>query len=200
VTRERLQGLAGTTLTDPRAAAFELMALGLPRAALWPLLALVVIASTLLSSGLNLVSPADGPMAGLLARPFLSAGLTFAGLAAVIFGLHWTGRMLGGDGRLDEMVLVMSWLQFMLFLGQIAILLVALVVPPLGAFLFLGYLGFSIWMAIAFVDAVHRFDNYFKSFGVILLALIAIGIFLSMLLGAAGITPPGMTGGVPSNV
>lgn len=200
MTRERLQGLAWTTLSDPRAAAHELMAMQIPQTALWPLLALVVIASTLLSGGLNLLSPAEGPMAELLGLPFLSAGLTLAGLVALIYALHWTGRMLGGDGHLGEMVLVMTWLQFMLFLGQIAILLIALALPPLGAILFLGYLGFSVWMSVAFVDAVHRFDNYFKSFGVILLALIALGVVLSILLSVVGISPPTMTSGGPGNV
>jgi hypothetical protein len=196
LTKDDLRALVGRTLTDPRAAAHELIHARIPREALWPLLVLVVLASTLLSGGLNMLSPAEGPMAGLLSRPFISALMTFAGLAIMIFGLHWTGRMLGGDGELPEMLLVISWLQFMLFLGQIAILLVALMLPPLGALLFLAYLGFSVWMAVAFVDAVHHFDNYIKSFGVILVALVAIGIGLSILLTLVGVGTTGVSGNV----
>lgn len=196
LTREHLSALALRTLTDPRAAALQLINAGIPGEARWPLLALVVLASTLLSGVLNLMSPAEGPMALLLSRPFVSAGLTFAGLLIMIYALHWTGRSLGGTGDVLDMVLVMSWLQFMLFMGQIAILLVALALPPLGAFLFLAYLGYSIWMAVAFVDAVHRFDNYFKSLGVILLSLLAIGITLSILFSALGLG----SSGVPNSV
>ncbi|WP_425039325.1 Yip1 family protein [Primorskyibacter sp. S187A] len=185
------------SVSEPREVARDLMALNIPHTALWPALGVVVLLSTVLSGGLNMLSPASGgPLAELMNRPFLSAFMTFGALVLTIFGLHWAGRMFGGKGRLGDMILVMTWFQAVLFVAQIALVLVTLALPPLGALLFLGFIGVSFWMAVAFVDAVHHFESYFKAFGVIMFALVAIAFGLSIMLSLMGVGAEGVVGNV----
>lgn len=187
--KDEIGQLALKTFTEPRAAAVEVMGFDVPRQALWPALAAVVLVSTIIGGLLNLISPAEGPLSGMVNSPFISAAVTYVFLVASIFGLHWAGRSVGGVGQLDDMVLVMTWFQVVTLAAQLLLLFVGLALPALGAMLFLGFMLISIWVAVSFIDAVHGFDNLAKSLGVLVFALIAIAFGLALLLSLFGVGP-----------
>ncbi|MCH2164104.1 MAG: YIP1 family protein [Marinovum sp.] len=188
--------MAWRSVTEPKRVAADLIEADLPESVLWPGLILVVLIATIISGVINLLSPATGPLAEFVFSPFVSAFLSFAGLAIVIFALHWTGQMFRGVGRLNDMILIITWAQFVLFIGQMALVVTVLILPVLGVLGFFAYFAAAIWMMVAFVDAVHGFDNLAKALGVILVALVGVAFGVAILFSIVDFS----AGGIVSNV
>ncbi|MGX9353978.1 Yip1 family protein [Roseobacteraceae bacterium S113] len=188
--------MVARSLRDPQAVARELMGMGIPDKVRWPGLVAVVLVGTLLSGVLNMLAPAQGPFAAVMESPFRSAFFSFAIVAFLIFGLHWAGQMFGGQGRLADMVLVMTWFQVVTLVLQLGVIVLTLVLPPLAVLAGLALVVLSVWLSVAFVDTVHGFDNLLKSLGVIVFAFIAIGFGLSIMLTLIGVNAEGMLGSV----
>lgn len=184
--------LAWLSVTDPRAAARQLMGFGFSRTVLWSGLALTVLCNAIVFSLGNLITPPAGPMPGFMASPFVFAAFLFSGLVVTIFGLHWTGRMFGGSGTLPDIIVLMSWLQVLRLMVQIAMLVLIPILPGLAALAMLATALIGLWIIVHFVDEAHGFGNLFKSFGVILFAIIAVAIGLSIMLTLIGVGAGGI--------
>ena len=70
----QIMGMVGRTLTSPREGAEEVLALGVPRAAVWIIIALVVVISVILAqiTGLLIESTDGEMMVGLFGNPFIT--------------------------------------------------------------------------------------------------------------------------------
>lgn len=188
--------LALETIRAPRSAAAQLIGLGLPRELLWTALALVVILNALIFTLTNMVSPPPAEMPMVVMAPLPFALLLGAALVASIYALFWVGRGLGGQARLDDLMVLLIWLQSLRVALQLALLVLMPVVPALASLIVLAASILGIWILVNFVDVAQGFDSLLKSLGVLILSTLGMAIALSLVLSLFG----GAILGIPSNV
>jgi hypothetical protein len=161
------QGLRA--LSNPRAAAADVMALGVPREALAPALLLVVALSVIV----NTLSEALVPNPFVQISPFQMAALLAVMMTGFAAAIAVSGRMLGGHGTFRDSVLLMIFLQA-LFLPAAALdLLLLLLSPPLSGIFILGIVIFLTWVHLNFIAALHGFRSLGPALGVMIMGMIA---------------------------
>lgn len=193
MTFEQFRALFRLTLTNPRAAGALVIAMNLPMQGLWLALMLVSVVLSLLVSAVFHTMPLPPDEAGALIRmsPAYQAPLLFAlinwGQSVIsVFVLHWIGRSFGGQGELADLLAVMIWLQVVSIVLAVALFLLGLVLPLVGALLILATFVWGLWATVSLVDAAHRFDNLFKAALVCIVALAAFSIGMMMISAVIG--------------
>lgn len=185
--------LAVQTVMQPRQAAARLSAYELPRAQLWPGLALVVVLNALAYqlSVLSAELPAGFP--SLLASPLLFTAMLALGLILTIYAIYYVGRALGGKGSFERIMTLLIWLQVMRLLVQLAAFILTPLSPALGGLLVFGASLYGIWIVLNFVDVGHEINSLFTSFGILVMSLLAIMLGMAVALSIIGIQNLGLT-------
>jgi hypothetical protein len=181
------------TITNPREGAEEVLALGVPRQALWTILLLVLVLSIILGQITTLlVAAATGTEGtGPLANPIVTGVLQLALLLVAIFAIHRIGRAFGGTGSLDEAILLIAWLQFVMVCIQVVQTGLMLVLPPLASIVGILGLVLFMWLLTNFVAVIHGFRSLGQVFVMILVSMFVMAFILSIFLTLAGVTVPG---------
>lgn len=184
--RDSLTELLSESARTPRTAARRLLALDPGMELALPAMAAASCLSALLTSLVFMVlpMPEEAVLSGLLSQPLLLAGMQALGLmvmAALVTGI---GRAFGGRGRLAEALFLLSWVDAVLLLAEMAIGVLSLVLPGPGALLSLFVLVFTIWLAASFIAELHGFES---TRGV---AAALIGFFLLFFAAFAALAPP----------
>ncbi|MEM9969980.1 MAG: YIP1 family protein [Pseudomonadota bacterium] len=180
--------IARQALSDPREAATTLMSMGVPRDALWPAFGLFVVLSAFLGSASQLISPAPQ---GLAMSPVLFAIVSGLAGAVSVFAIWRIGRAMEGTGSFQETLLLMVFLQGILFAGQLLELFLLLALPPLSGFFSIALVVFAFWLNINFVAALHGFTSLWRAFGCLLLASAGVALALIFLLTLFGVQQTG---------
>lgn len=193
---DQFKDLVRQTLFQPQEAARALIEMRLPRQGLWMALALLSILNSIVYSLSLQLSPPTDPSASLMPpafhSPILFAVFLFGALAITVIALHYVGQGLGGaPGSMDDILVLLTWLQVLRLLVQVGVLILVLVAPVLGALAVIVAAVWGIYILISFVDAAHRFGNMFKAAGVILLSLVAMAVGLSAFLSLVGVVVMG---------
>lgn len=181
-----LRQLAILSIKDPAAAARLLTSIPVPREALWTGLALVAVLNALLFALSNVLVPTPTPMPGMLAVPLVYCALVAGGLVLTIYALFWIGRAMGGQGTLDEMMVVIIWLQALRIVAQIAVLLLLVTIPSLSVLLVFAVSLYGLYMLLHFINQAHQLDSMGRSAAVLIAALLAIVLGLSLLISLFG--------------
>lgn len=178
------------TIRAPRDAAGRLLGMDVPRDVLWMALALMCVLNAIVYSVSLQISPPSPDVAGVVPAafqsPLLFALFLFGALVITVFVLHWIGRSLGGQAGLWDILVLLTWLQVLRLLFQVAVLVLSLVSLSLSALVVLGGSIYAIYILAAFIDRAHGFDNLVKALGVMVLAIVAIAVGVSMLLAVIG--------------
>ncbi|MCR9125925.1 MAG: YIP1 family protein [Rhodobacteraceae bacterium] len=180
------QALVIQSVRDPAAAARFLLALDLPRQTLWMALTLVAVLNTLMFSLSNLVTPTTSPIPGIFDTPIVYLGFVLGGLVLVVLSLFWTGRALGGVGRLEDILVLVVWLQGLRVLVQALVILLMVTFPLLSALVVLAAGVIGLWILAHFVDQAHRFGSLARSAGVLIAGFLAMVLGLSLFLSLIG--------------
>ena len=181
------KSLAMRTLKDPAGAARDLIGLGLPRSALWTALALVASLQALLFGLSTMLFPLDLPMQGVLTTPISFFGLVLIALVLSVYGLVWAGRLMGGEGDLAGVLVLVVWIQMLRVLVQAAALVLTLIMPMLSLLLSLAATIAGIYILLNFVNQVHGLGSLARAFGVLVGAFLIMVFGLSVLLSVIGI-------------
>lgn len=168
---------------DPRETAVSLLSLGIPREAVWLLMAAVATGEALIISVTELLSPTDNPAIS----PLLLAPLLFVIFTAFAISIWKVGEAFGGTGKLTEALLTVAFVQTLLLIAQVGQLILMMIAPLLGALMFLAILIWSVWLNAAFVDALHGFAALGKSLAVFILASFAVALALAIITQMIGI-------------
>lgn len=178
--------LAVLTVKNPAIAARALVAMNFPREVLWTALSLAIILNTLLFAVSNMLSPAPSPFPALFGVPAVYMTIIGVGLVLSIYSIHWIGRLMGGQGSLDDVMTLIVWLQYMRIAVQIATLVLAVTFPALAALLVLvaGLMG--IWIMLNFVDQGLQLGSLGRSAVVLIGSVVAIAVIVSVLLTLVG--------------
>lgn len=193
MTPQAFLSLAVQTVTAPREVARLLLSLNLSRQVLGLCFGLVVVLNALVFSVADQLL-GETPGGGLLGVPLVFFALQGLTLLATIMFMTWVGAMLGGDGRIDEVAVLLIWLQALRVLVQAILLVILPISAQLGALIILLTSAAGVWILINFIDEAHRFDNLFKAGLVLILGIFGMAIALSIVLATLGITPNGLTG------
>ena len=192
MTRTRFNALIVQTLFQPREAAGVLIGMRLPRHWLWMALALMSVLNAIVYTlSLQMTAPGDATAPALMPpafhSPLLFAMFLFGTLAITVLTLTWIGQGLGGRAEMDDILVLIGWLQVLRLILQVAVAVLVIVAPVLGALvIFLASL-WGIYILAGFVDAAHRFDSMFKAVGVILLSLVAMAVGLTVVFSVLGV-------------
>jgi hypothetical protein len=186
MTLNDLPALAMDTLRDPRGTAERLIALDLGLPTLWTALALGAVLNTILFSVNMMMFPTTFPLPGLFSNPILYAMAMAGGMVITMHLLTWVGGMMGGQGRLADVTVVLVWLQYMRLAAQAVLLVMTMLVPALALMATLVVAFYSLWLLLNFLDMAHRLGSLGKSALVLVFSVVGITIGLSILIALIG--------------
>jgi hypothetical protein len=181
-----LPRLAMDTLRDPRGMAARLIALDLGLPTLWTALALGAVLNALIFSVNMMLFPTTFPVPGLFSNPVLYAVAMAGGMVITMHLLTWVGGMMGGQGKLADVTVVLVWLQYLRLAAQAVLLLLTILMPVLAVMATLVVAFYSLWLLLNFLDVAHRFESLGKSALVLVFAVVGITIGLSFLIALIG--------------
>lgn len=176
------------TLRDPRSVAQRMLRWNLPA---WPRWAAFVLIVTLSSAATHLFLMTLDPDQRAFVQANFPGPISFALLQGVAWLLmvvvtHGLGRAFGGQGRFSDMLLTFTWLQAVVFLFQVAQILIGDLFPVLGSLIGLASLIVFLWLFTIFTTVVHKFASAWNSFAGIVASIFVIGIFVATLGGLGG--------------
>lgn len=193
MTPQGLLTLAVQTVTMPREVAQWLLSLRLNREALGTAFGLVVVLNALIFSIADQFL-AETPGAGLLGVPMVFLAIQGLTLLATILFMTWVGGIMGGTARLEEMAVLLIWLQALRVLVQAGLVIILPLAPALGGLVILLTSAAGVWIIIHFIDEAHGLNNLFKALLVLIFGIFGMAVALSIVLAMLGITPDGLTG------
>jgi hypothetical protein len=193
LTLQTLLPMVWRTITNPREGAEEVLALGVPRQALWTILFLVLVLSIILGqiTTLLVASAAGVTVEGPLANPMITGMLQLVLLVVAIYAIHFIGRSMGGKGSVDEAILLVAWLQFVMVCIQVVQTGLMLILPPLAIIAGIVGLVLFMWLLTNFIAVIHGFRSLGQVFVMILVSMFVLAFILSILLTLFGVTVPG---------
>ena len=161
------------TVRSPAEVARIILRLGLERDALWMALGLVTVISVLVAAvlGLMLPVPEDAARDTIPLTPFLYAVILGGALIVMVFALHFTGLMLGGEGQFEDTLALVVWLQVVLIALQVVQSVSFVVLPALAALITVGSVALAIWVLVNFINEAQRFGSLGRAFATTLVAL-----------------------------
>ncbi|WP_299030366.1 YIP1 family protein [uncultured Sulfitobacter sp.] len=192
---DALKSLAFETIQSPRTAAQKVMNLNLSRDVLWSSLGLVAVINAIIYS-FSLLFGDTSQLPALFRNPILFFVIITGVLVVTIHAFHWTGRALGGEGDLGDLLALFVWLQALRAVAQ-AVMFFLILLSPVLAQLFsfaVGILG--LWITINFISEAQGKPGLGHGIGVLVLSAVGIVFGLMLLVGLIGLGSMG----VPANV
>ncbi len=187
----QLLSMARDTIRAPRDGARSIMNIGFAPIVGWIALMLMAVGSTLLTHISFAMMPAEAQdfWGAAMASPVRTAILQWVVLLVSVHAIHKVGRWRGGHGTLDQTVLLVAWLQFILLCVQVVQLVVQSLVPALGDMIGLVGLVLFFWLLTNFVATLHGFRSLGLTFVGILVTIFAaatvLAFIFALLFGAA---------------
>jgi hypothetical protein len=169
------------TIVEPRGAARRLMAMRLDLRTVWMAFALVMVLGTALGLLMRMVFPVPRelldqmPLLRLQDQPLIAGAVQSVFLIAIAWAMAAIGRRFGGDGRFDQTLLLVSWMEFTLMMVQVVQIFATLLFPPVATLI--GFAGFGVFFMLLTVFSAEA--NGFTS-----LPLVFLGVLASLLLAA----------------
>lgn len=172
------------TLTNPRLAARQVMALNLSPAEGFMALGVTATLATLLTAVMqSLLGPVMDPaMQALFDRPFLLAISQFVVMVSGACLMWRVGRAFGGTGSLAQALSLVAWLEVVLILLQLLEVIVVLVLPFLTMLVSLGSVFVFFYLLTHFTAALNGFTSLTKTFFAILGTFVAVLLVVSFVL------------------
>ncbi len=179
--------LAVLSIKDPATAARQLLNMQVPSNILWIVLFLVTICNTILFTFSDLLAPAPGPLSDLFGTPFMMLGLVAGGLILTVYSIYLCGRLMGGAGTFDGVLVLIVWLQVLRLAVQAAVLILMMTFPFLSALLVI--VSFFVWLylLVHFVNQAHQFGSLGRSAGVLVVSIIIPAVGIAVLLALLGV-------------
>jgi hypothetical protein len=181
------------TPRDPKSVAEHLLGSGLLQPQIISLCAVSVCLSVISLFVSNVSINGDNPFVivvgpGLVMGPLPVAIMIFVMTLVSALASSRIGRMFGGNGDFNALLIVMSWLQWMQFVFQILSTLLSFVSIALSGLASLVIFVLTLWIFVAMVDRAHGFESALKSIVTIVLgstiAGVSVGFVAIMFAGA----------------
>ncbi len=177
------------TVQDARRGARMVMAIQLERRQRWELLLLIAVLSAFMAGLSLLIGGGSGFIVGgsAMLNPLTLGVAQYFLLLAMVFAIHIVGKRFGGKGGLDEAILLVTWLQFVLICLQVVQIVAMVFLPPLAFLIGVAGIGLFFWLLTAFVAELHGFSSTVGVFVSILIVMVLFTTMFRFLLGVLGI-------------
>ncbi|MBR9767365.1 MAG: YIP1 family protein [Rhodobacteraceae bacterium] len=181
------------TPRDPKSVAEHLLGSGLLQPQIISLCAVSVCLSVISLFVSNVSMNGDNPFVivvgpGFVMGPLPVAIMIFVMTLVSALASSRIGRMFGGQGDFNALLIVMSWLQWMQFVFQMLSTLLSFVSIVLSGLASLVIFVLTLWIFVAMVDRAHGFESALKSIVTIVLgstvAGVSVGFVAIMFAGA----------------
>ena len=181
------------TPRDPKSVAEHLLGSGLLQPQIISLCAVSVCLSVISLFVSNVSINGDNPFVivvgpSLVMGPLPVAIMIFVMTLVSALASSRIGRMFGGQGDFNALLIVMSWLQWMQFVFQMLSTLLSFFSIALSGFASLVIFVLTLWIFVAMVDRAHGFESALKSIVTIVLgstvAGVSVGFVAIMFAGA----------------
>lgn len=180
--RQTLWALMLLSLRNPREGATAVLATPLPTQALWLVLVLCAILSTILTWILAALIAMQQPEAlSLLSSPVASAAFQFGSSVVFVFAIQYVGALFGGRGVFAESLQITAWLHIILVAFSGAQLVLFPIFSSATVLLQVLAVIAMLYLITGFIQAVHGFRSGGKVFGGIIGCLFGLGVLLSIL-------------------
>ena len=177
-----LKSLFVETITAPRGAAQQIIALGVSRKTSI-MCVIFTICLTVILFFLDLNSSTNTIIFPLLMHhPLVLASVMIFGTIWSAFVIGFFGKILGGNENVDDILVLLAWGQAVQVGFQVIATVIALLSIQLAALFQLIVFFIYIWIFISFIDVALKLENLFKAFFVTFSGLIAAFISVSMVL------------------
>lgn len=192
---DEVKNLAIETIQNPRSAAQKILALNLSRDVLWSALVLAAVLNSIIYS-FSLFLGDTSMLPPLFRNPVPFFVLVTGVLILMVHGFYWSGRALGGQGELGDVLALIVWLQALRAAAQAIMFVLLLVAPVLGQIfsLVVGILG--LWITINFITEALNLPSVMHAVGVLVITAVGIVFGLVILASLIGFNAVG----VPTNV
>lgn len=188
---ETLFSQGARAFREPRAAAADLIALGIPREVLLPAMLLVVVLSVII----NAVAEALAPSLMSTVTHFQMTVFLLALFVAFALAMCKVGQALGGIGQCQDSLLLAVFFQAIFIPLQIFQVVLLAISPVLASFLALFLFVLGIWVNINFIAALHGYSSLGKAFGVMILSSLVVAVVMMLVAPLVGIS---LFGAVPN--
>lgn len=188
--------LAVLTLRDPKTAAQTVVSWNVPREAIWTAIALISVIVTILSTLSNMIFPVPPPLNAIVSNPFMYFAIAAGGFVATVYAIYWAGRLLGGEGNPQELMILLLWLQALRAVAQVAVLIALIMAPVVASFLVLFIGVATLWIFVHFISVGLHLNSLLRAVVVLFVGAIALMAGLTFLLSLVGVSAIG----VPLNV
>lgn len=175
------------TIYAPRTAARQLLGLDLPGNEIWMALVLATVLNAIAYICTLMAFPQLAPPILLSLSPLMLTGMFFVSMAAGTAALFWGGKTVGGVARFNDLLLLITWLQFIRLAIQIGTFALMLFLPGLAGILNLLATLYVVWILLSFVNEAQGFDSIGKSIANLLLGFLGLVIVLSFLISVVGL-------------
>jgi hypothetical protein len=191
MTRRDLGRLAVLTLKDPGRAARIVIAMDLPRKALWEGLVLSAALNAILFALSDMMFPAPQVLPSALHQPLVYFSVVLLGLVVFIQALALTGRLLGGSGGFAALLPVMVWFQVLRVAVQAASLLLLLTLPFLSLLFIMAAAVAGVYVLLHFLSEALRLGSLGRAAGAMILASLVVIVAASVFIALFGAPIPG---------
>ncbi|PHQ97730.1 MAG: YIP1 family protein [Marinosulfonomonas sp.] len=183
------------TIRDPREGARKVMAREMERRQRWETLLLIAVLSAVfafisISLSTNLSDAQLDDVARM--NPFVLGLSQIFVLVVMVFAIHLIGGIAGGEGSLDDAILLVAWLQFVLICLQVLQIIAAVVMPFVAVVIGLVGLFVVFRLLTVFVAELHGFRSTVSVFIAVLVVMIVLATVISLVFGAFGIDMMGV--------
>ncbi|MCR8546972.1 YIP1 family protein [Salipiger sp. P9] len=191
MTGAALARLAWQTLVAPREVAQTLLSLRLSQETILTALALVVVLNALVIGAMQ-AAGLTGAAVPVMLGPLPIAALLAAMLTASILFMTWAGRLMGGQGRSEDVALLLAWLQGLRVVAQLVVAVASVLSGALASLAVVATLIAGTWILINFLDVAHGFGNLFRALMVLVFGSVLLIFALTVIFSLLGVSPNGM--------
>ena len=182
MTLRDVTALLRLTLTDPASGARAVLSMGVPREHHWTLFLLAIALSGAIYQLTVLILQPEAPEGARLPSGFTAAAVTGGSILLLAAAIGWIGRLAGGTGPLENVLLLVIWFQFVLIALQVIEIAVMLIAPFLGSVVFIAFVAYVVWVLTNFIAVVHGFRSLGRVFLGMVMAFFALVFLLSLIL------------------
>lgn len=184
-----IQALIVETIKSPATAAEKILATRLPENVLWMALVLMSVLNSIVYSITLKLNPPVDPQSGMLMvpaafqSPLVFTVILFIALIISVLLLQRLGQAIGGgQGSLGDVLTVITWMQVLRLVLQLAVLVLSLVLPFLGGLLALVASIYGLYILAVFLKTAHRYDTVMQAFILMLATFLTVVVGLTLLL------------------
>ena len=175
------------TIYKPQLAARQLLEMRLEPSETWQALVLASVLNTVMFFFTLLLFPANEGLAFMVVSPVVMAVVLFVVMTVGAASLYYTGRFLAGAAEFNDILTMITWLQYMRLAVQIAGFFLMFLLPGIASMAMFVAGLYGIWILLNFVNEAQGYDSLGKSIGNLFLSFIALTMILSFIFTVLGL-------------